>query len=59
MSEGNSRASDVAETKAQAQATGREMAVARGVEHVIKNGDGQIAQKNTYPRSQDPRSKRG
>jgi hypothetical protein len=32
---------------------GRKMAKARGVEHAIKNRDGKIAQKNTYPRSRD------
>jgi hypothetical protein len=57
--EGNTRASNTADTKAEAQATGRDMAIDRGVEHVIKNKDGQIGQKNTYPRSCDPRSSKG
>jgi len=53
--EGNERASDTAPTEAAAQALGREMAVARGVEHIIKNQDGTIGECNTYPRSRDPR----
>jgi hypothetical protein len=57
--QGNNRASNVADTKREAQATGRDMAIARGVEHVIKNRDGRIAEKNTYPRSRDPRSSHG
>ena len=57
--EGNSRASNTASTKAEAQAAGREMAMDRGVEHVVKNKDGEIGAKNTYPRSRDPRSSKG
>lgn len=57
--EGNSRASGVYDTKAAAQSAGREMAIDRGVEHVIKGLDGRIQQKNTYPRSRDPRSSKG
>jgi hypothetical protein len=57
--EGNQRASNSASTKSEAQAKGREMATDRGVEHVIHNMDGQIGEKNTYPRSRDPRSSRG
>jgi hypothetical protein len=57
--EGNSRASNTASTKAEAQATGRDMAIERGVEHIIHNQDGQIGQRNTYPRSRDPRSSKG
>lgn len=51
--EGNQRASNTADTKAAAQAAGREMAIDRGVEHVIKKMDGTIGEKNTYPRSRD------
>lgn len=51
--EGNSRASNVHSTKADAQAAGRDMAIDRGVEHVIKKMDGTIGDKNTYPRSRD------
>ncbi|MDR6120117.1 hypothetical protein QE370_003301 [Aeromicrobium sp. SORGH_AS981] len=41
------------------QATGREMAGDRGVEHMVKKKDGTIGDRNTYPRSRDPRSRRG
>ncbi len=52
--EGNSRASNTFETKAEAEAKGRDMAIERGVEHVIKKKGGEIQAKNTYPRSRDP-----
>lgn len=51
--QGGERASNTAETKAQAQATGRQMAKDRGVEHVVKKLDGTIGERNTYPRSRD------
>jgi hypothetical protein len=35
------------------------MAVDRGVEHFIHNRDGQIGERNTYPRSRDPRRSKG
>ncbi|MET9633496.1 DUF2188 domain-containing protein [Lentzea sp. NPDC006480] len=54
--EGNSQASSTHDTKADAVAKGREMAIERGVEHVIRNMDGTIGEKNTYPRSSDPRN---
>ncbi len=57
--EGNQRASNSAPTKAAAQALGREMAIERGVEHVIHKENGQIGERNTYPRSRDPRSSKG
>ena len=57
--EGNQRASNTAPTKAAAQALGREMAIERGVEHVIHKENGQIGERNTYPRSRDPRSSKG
>ena len=57
--EGNSRVSNTAATKAEAQARGRAMAVGRGVEHVIHKKDGSIGEKNTYPRSRDPRRSKG
>jgi hypothetical protein len=57
--EGNTRASSAHDTKAQAQAAGRQLAVERGVEHVIKKTDGTIGEKNTYPRSRDPRRTKG
>jgi hypothetical protein len=47
------RASNTASTKAEAQASGREMAIDRGVEHVIKKMDGTIGEKSTYPRDRD------
>ncbi|USI88388.1 DUF2188 domain-containing protein [Rhodococcus pyridinivorans] len=57
--EGNSRASNSAPTKAEAQAKGREMAIERGVEHLVHKRDGKIGERNTYPRSRDPRSSKG
>jgi hypothetical protein len=57
--EGNERTSNSASTKAEAQAQGRQMAVDRGVEHVIHNQDGTIGERNTYPRSRDPKQSRG
>lgn len=56
---GNARVSNTAPTKAEAQARGREMAIDRGVEHLIHNADGDIAKRNSYPRSRDPRRTRG
>ena len=52
--EGSSRAAHVGGTKAEQQAIGREMARKRRVEHVIKNLDGQVAEKNSY--GNDPSS---
>ena len=46
--EGNSRASNVSPTKAEAQARGRQMAIERHTEHKIQNKDGKIAQRNSY-----------
>ncbi len=57
--QGNTRASNSSDTKVAAQAVGRDMAIDREVEHVVKNMDGRIAQKNTYPRSRDPRRSKG
>jgi len=57
--EGNSRASNVHDTKADAQAAGRGMAIDRSVEHVIKKMDGTIGDKNTYPRSRDNNPPKG
>lgn len=57
--EGNQRASKVYDTKAEAQADGRDTARDRGVEHVVHRKDGTIGEKNTYPRSRDPRSSQG
>jgi len=57
--EGNRRASSTHDTKAEARTAGRDMAVARGVEHVIKKKDGTIGERNSYPRSRDRRRTRG
>lgn len=51
--QGNTRASNTFDRKADAQAAGRAMAKDRGVEHVIKRQNGTI-----HPPSRDPR-KRG
>lgn len=52
--EGSGRAAHVGGTKAEQQAIGRDMAKARGVEHVIKNLDGTIGQKNSYGKDNFP-----
>jgi hypothetical protein len=57
--EGNTRASNTADTKADAQARGRDMAIERDVEHFIRKKNGQIGERNTYPRSRDPRRSKG
>jgi uncharacterized protein DUF2188 len=57
--QGNQRASSTHDTKAEAQAEGRKMAIDRQVEHVIKKQDGTIGEKNTYPRSRDQRPPKG
>lgn len=57
--EGNDRVSNTAPTKEVAQALGREMAIERGVEHLVHRADGTIGERNTYPRSRDPRRSRG
>lgn len=46
--EGNRRASNVSPTKAQAEATGRKMAIERKTEHKIQNQKGQITKRNSY-----------
>ncbi|MBO3146340.1 DUF2188 domain-containing protein [Dermatophilus congolensis] len=55
--EGGTRASNVHDNKADAQAAGRDMAKARGVEHVVKKKDGTIGEKNSY--GNDPHPSRG
>ncbi|GAA1463512.1 DUF2188 domain-containing protein [Williamsia maris] len=57
--QGNQRASDAGGSKADAQARGREKAIDRGVEHVVKKRDGTIGEKNTYPRSRDQHPPKG
>ena len=57
--EGNKQVSNTAATKAEAQKSGREMAVKRDAEHLVHKKDGPIGERNTYPRSRDPRKSRG
>jgi hypothetical protein len=57
--QGGQRASNTTETKAEAQSAGRQMAIDRGVEHVIKKLDGTIGERNTYPRSRDKNPPKG
>lgn len=57
--EGRDRVSNTAPRKSEAQSTGRDMARDRGVEHLIHNQDGKIGERNTYPRSRDPRRSKG
>lgn len=52
--EGNQRASNVAPTKAAAQAKGREMAIERHTEHKIQNQNGQIKERNSYGNDPSP-----
>lgn len=55
--QGNSRASNVHNTKAEARAEGRDMAKDRGVEHIIKKQDGTIGERQSY--GNDPHPPRG
>lgn len=57
--EGGQRASNSAATKDQSAAEGRQMAKNRDVEHLIHKLDGRIGERNTYPRSRDPRRSPG
>lgn len=57
--EGNVREANSAPTKAAAQAKGRQMAVEREVEHFVHKQDGKIGERNTYPRSRDPKRSKG
>lgn len=52
--QGASRAFAVGGTKAEQQAEGRAAAKRDGVEHVIKNLDGTIGQKNSYGNDPHP-----
>jgi hypothetical protein len=57
--EGGQQPSNSGARKDDVQAAGRKMAIDRGVEHVIhKKERNKIAERNTYPRSRDPRSSR-
>lgn len=55
--EGSSRAANTHDTKAEAQAKGRDMASDRKVEHIIKKQDGTIGARNSY--GNDPRRSKG
>jgi hypothetical protein len=55
--EGGSRASNSADTKAEAQANGRDMARRRKVEHLIHDKNGRIVARNSY--GSDPRRSKG
>lgn len=55
--QGAQRASSVHDTKTSAQAEGRELAKARGVEHIIKKMDGTIGARNSY--GNDPHPPKG
>jgi hypothetical protein len=55
--QGNDRASNVHDRKADAQSVGRDMARDRSAEHVIKKKDGTIGEKNSY--GNDPPSSKG
>ena len=55
--EGNQRASNISPTKAEAQAKGREMAIAHKTEHKVQNQKGQIKERNPY--GNDPFPPRG
>jgi hypothetical protein len=57
--EGGDRVSNTAPTKSEAQSAGRDMARDRGVEHLVHRQDGTISERNTYPRSRDPRRSKG
>jgi hypothetical protein len=57
--EGGQKALNTADRKGDAQAVGRQMAIDRGVEDVIKRLDGTIGEHNTYPRSRDKNPPKG
>ncbi|MBE8525651.1 DUF2188 domain-containing protein [Amycolatopsis sp. H6(2020)] len=48
---GNTRASGSAETKSDAVAEGRKLAIKRGTAHFIHTLDGRIGERRTYPRA--------
>ncbi|MDO4661469.1 DUF2188 domain-containing protein [Rothia dentocariosa] len=54
---GNKRASNTFDTKAEAQAKGREMAQKLHSEHIIKKRDGTIGERNSY--GNDPHPPKG
>jgi hypothetical protein len=52
--EGSARAANSFDTKAEAQAKGREMARKRKVEHIVRKRDGTIGERKSY--GNDPRN---
>lgn len=48
VSEGASKPSKTFDTKAQAQAAGRQQAINNKSEHIIHNENGKISQRNSY-----------
>lgn len=56
---GANRVSNTSPTNAEAQARGQEMAIERNSEHLVHRKDGAIQQRNTYPKSRDPQTRRG
>jgi hypothetical protein len=57
ISEGASKPSKVFETKYEAEAAGRQIAINNKVEHIIHNENGRIAERNSY--GKDPFPPRG
>jgi len=58
--EGNQRPSNSGPRKEDVQAKGRKMAIDRESEHLVhKKERNKITERNTYPRSRDPKSSRG
>ena len=55
--QGNSRASNTADIKCEAQAEGRRMAKEREVEHIVKKVNGTIGERNSY--GNDPHPPKG
>lgn len=52
---GGHEAPDAFETKGQAAEQGRMIAMDSGLEHVIRNEDGSVGERNVYPPQTDPR----
>lgn len=55
--QGNTRASNTAGTKSEAEAEGRRMARERKVEHIVKKMNGTIGERNSY--GNDPQPPKG
>ena len=52
--QGSSRVSNTFRTKAEAVARGRQMAMTRRTEHIIRNADGRVAQRKSYAQNPFP-----